>query len=328
MTNQGPDASLDPVDADDVVLPFQIEGMDVRGRVARLGAAVDEILHRHDYPESVSRLLGEALALTALLGCALKFEGVFSLQMSGDGVVSLVVVDFATPGTLRGYARFDVEKVWAREAAGEYQLRALLGEGHLVMTVDQGPDTERYQRIVALEGENLADSINAYFKSSEQIPTVVTVAAERAGTEETGGGWRAGAALIQYLPDRTTTPGLLIFADEHEQENWTEAVTLFDTVRADELTKASLAPGQLIYRLYHEAGVRVFHARAMAAGCRCSRNRVRDVLKRLPREELEQSVVAGNVETTCDFCNTRYDFTLDQIPADRKNSPPPETGAE
>jgi molecular chaperone Hsp33 len=316
MTKQEPDASLDPVDADNVVLPFQIEGMDVRGRVARLGSAVDEILHRHDYPESVSRLLGEALALTALLGCALKFDGIFSLQLSGDGPVTVMAVDFETPGTLRGYARFDDEKVWAREEAGEFDMRSLLGEGFLAMTIDQGGDTERYQGIVALEGAKLSDSVNAYFRASEQIPTAVSAAAERSGTSDSGGGWRAGAALIQHLPDRAAAPGLLKFTDDQEEESWVRAETLFETVRADELTDPALAPGQLIYRLFHEDGARVFEARPMVAGCRCSRDRVCDVLRRLPRNELEQSTIAGVIEITCDFCNTGYEFTLDQIPTD------------
>jgi molecular chaperone Hsp33 len=313
MVNQDPDTLTDPVAPDEIVLPFQIEGMDVRGRIARLGASVDEILDRHDYPESVSRFLGEALALTALLGCALKFDGIFSLQISGDGPVSVMAVDFATPGTLRGYARFDSEAVWAREEAGEYDIPALIGTGYLAMTVDQGGDTERYQGIVALEGAMLSDSVNAYFRTSEQIPTEVVAATERSGTGDAGGGWRAGAALIQHLPERTGEPGPLTFLDDAEEEGWTRAVALFQTVRPDELTDPSLSADRLIYRLFHEDGARVFDARPMVAGCRCSRERVDDVLRRLPREELEESAIGGVIEITCDFCNTRYEFKPEDI---------------
>lgn len=313
MTPQGPDAAMDPVAADDIVLPFQIEGMDVRGRYARLGASVDTILHRHDYPESVSRMLGEAIAITALLGCALKFDGIFSFQTSSKGPVSLMVVDFATPGSLRGYARFDPEAVWTEEEAGNYDVPSLLGDGHLALTIDQGANTERYQGIVALEGTTLAESVNGYFRISEQIPTEVVAMATRSGDGAGGGGWRAGAALIQHLPARSPQSGGPAFLDEQEEESWTRALTLFQTVSDDELTDPSLAPGQLIYRLFHEDGVRVFETRPMIAKCRCSQDRVGDVLSRLPVEELEDVATAGVIEITCDFCNTSYEVALDQI---------------
>jgi molecular chaperone Hsp33 len=307
---------MDPVAADDIVLPFQIEGMNVRGRCARLGTAVDTILHRHDYPESVSRMLGEAIGLTALLGCALKFDGIFSLQTSGNGPVTLMVVDYATPGTLRGYARFDSEKVWAREEAGSYDVPSLLGEGHLALTVDQGPHTERYQGVVALEGSTLAACVNEYFRVSEQIPTEVAAASGRAGDSDRGGGWRVGAALIQHLPEAGPEQERPVFGGDAEQENWNRALTLFQTVSADELTDPALAPGRLIYRLFHEDGVRVFAARPVTAGCRCSRERVAEVLARLPADELEDAATAGLVEITCDFCNTRYQFELGEISSD------------
>jgi len=314
VVDREPDTAMDPAASDDVVLPFQIEGMDVRGRYARLGDSVDTILHRHDYPESVSRLLGEAIGLTALLGCALKFDGIFSFQTSGDGPVTLMVVDYATPGTLRGYARFDEEKVWGQEEAGNFDVPSLLGTGHLALTVDQGVNTERYQGIVALEGSTLADCVNEYFRTSEQIPTKVLAASGRAGEDGAGGGgWRAGATLIQHLPDSGGRQDRPVFEDEHERENWNRALTLFETVRKEELTDPALAPGKLVYRLFHEDGVRVFDARPMTAGCRCSRKRVADVLARLPRDELEDAAIAGVVEITCDFCNTQYRFDLDQI---------------
>lgn len=310
-----PDISMDPAAGDDIVLPFQIEGMDVRGRCTRLGMSIDTILHRHDYPESVSRMLGEAVALTALLGCGLKFDGIFSLQTSSKGPVSLMVVDFSTPGTLRGYARFDAEQVWAQEEAGNYDIQSLLGDGYLALTIDQGADTERYQGIVALEGPALSDCINAYFKTSEQIPTAVVAAADRSGKSEGGGGWRAGAVLVQHLPKRSPEPGQPAFIDDQEEENWARAKILTQTVTGAELTDPSLAPGQLIYRLFHEDGVRVFDPRPMTAGCRCSRDRVAEVLGRLSADDLADSAVAGVIEITCDFCNSRYEFTPDQIPA-------------
>ncbi len=257
--------------------------------------------------------MGEAIGLTALLGCALKFDGIFSLQTFGDGPVTLMVVDFATLGTLRGYARFDSEEVWAQEEVGSYDVPSLLGQGHLALTVDQGSHTERYQGIVGLEGSTLAECVNEYFRVSEQITTEVAAAAGRAGDDDTGGGWRAGAALVQHLPESGSEQERPAFGDDEEQENWNRALTLFQTLKPDELTDPALAPGRLIYRLFHEDGVRVFDARPMAAGCRCSRERVADVLAQLPADELEDAAAGGVVEVTCDFCNTKYQFDLDRI---------------
>src|SRR2546421_7641198 len=189
--------------ADDTILPFEVAALDLRGRVLRLGPAVDTILRRHAYPTPVSRLLGEAIVLTILLGSVLKFEGRFILQTQSDGPVRMLVVDYTTPGKVRALAGFDKDRVTAAIAASEDDAGALLGRGHLAMTIDQGPDTSRYQGLVALEGKDLEHAAHEYFLRSEQIPTKVRIAVGEevvVGTDGARQHWRAGGLVLQFLP--------------------------------------------------------------------------------------------------------------------------------
>src|SRR6267154_2672473 len=177
------------VPVDDAVLPFEIDALDLRGRLTRLGPALDDILTKHDYPAPVGKLLGEAIVLTTLLGSSLKFEGRFILQTQTDGPVSFLIVDFQAPDRLRAYARYDARRLVAGQDSA-----ALLGRGHLAMTIDQGPDMSRYQGLVALDGGGLEDAAHEYFLRSEQIPTRVRLTV---GEEWRGGG---GGMLLQFLP--------------------------------------------------------------------------------------------------------------------------------
>ncbi|MGV1015464.1 MAG: Hsp33 family molecular chaperone HslO, partial [Methyloceanibacter sp.] len=241
---------------DDLVLPFQAEQADVLGRLAKLGPVVDTILSRHDYPEPVSRLLGEAVTLTALLGAALKFEGKFILQASTDGPVDLLVADYQVPGGLRGYARFS-EKRLAALAPDD----ALLGQGHLAMTIDRGADTERYQGVVPLEGESLTQAADTYFRQSEQLPTFIRLAVARhyrsAKSGEKSWAWRAGGLLVQKL---TREGGHAGASGAVFEEDWTRAKTLAETVEDHELLDPTLPPDRLLYRLFHEEQVRAYRA--------------------------------------------------------------------
>src|ERR1700680_3551161 len=218
MVSQSPDIKISPeppirapsaVPVDDAVLPFEVASLDLRGRLTRLGPALDDVLTRHDYPAPVGKLLGEAIVLTTLLGSSLKFDGRFILQTQTDGPVSFMIVDFQAPDRLRAYARFDARRLKDGQDSG-----ALLGHGHLAMTIDQGPDMSRYQGLVALEGGSLEDAAHEYFQRSEQIPTRVRLAV---GEEWRGGGegpkhrWRAGGMLLQFLPkapERARQPDL------------------------------------------------------------------------------------------------------------------------
>jgi molecular chaperone Hsp33 len=289
---------------DDLILPFQAEHAEVVGRLVKLGPVVDTILSRHAYPEPVSQLLGEAVALTALLGAALKFEGKFILQASTDGAVDLLVADYQVPGALRGYARFSAERLAALPAGGR-----LLGSGHLAMTIDRGPDTERYQGVVPLEGESLAQAADTYFRQSEQLPTFIKLAVARhyrAGHGERPLTWRAGGLLVQKL---TRQGGRRAVRDAaFTQEDWTRAKALAETVEDHELLDPTLPPDRLLYRLFHEEQVRAYRAVPLKGYCSCSEARVDELLRRFSAEDLAEMVVDGEVSVTCEFCNRRYRF--------------------
>jgi molecular chaperone Hsp33 len=292
-------AAVTQTASDDLVAPFQIEAQPVRGRIVRLGAAVDEVLTRHDYPEAVANLLGEACALAALVGASLKFEGRLIVQAQGDGPVAYVVADYDTGGALRGYCRFDAERVkevsggFARPGAG-----ALLGQGVFIMTVDQGPDMDRYQGVTTIEGETLALCAETYFAQSEQTPTRVRLAVGQADLGH-GAHWRAGGLLIQNIAEDQ--------ARGSTEEAWTRAQAFFETVGEDELIDPSLASETLLWRLFHEDGVRMFPAKALTGFCRCSEEKIVGMLRSFPPEERAEMVEPdGQIHVTCEYCSRVY----------------------
>jgi molecular chaperone Hsp33 len=307
------------VPIDDAVLPFEVSALDLRGRLTRIGPALDAVLTKHDYPAPVGKLLGEAIVLTTLLGSSLKFDGRFILQTQTDGPVSFLIVDFQAPDRLRAYARFDAAKLTPGLSSGE-----LLGHGHLAMTVDQGPDMSRYQGLVALEGGSLEDAAHEYFLRSEQIPTRVRLAV---GEEWRGGGgekpthrWRAGGMLLQFLPKapERATPRDLDPGDAPEgamidalpeDDAWVEGQSLISTVEDVELIDPDLSGEQLLYRLFHERGVRVFAALPLVAKCSCSRDAVSSMLQSFAAQDRADMVKDGKVVVTCEFCSSVYEFT-------------------
>ncbi len=313
--------------ADDTVLPFEVASLDLRGSVVRLGPAVDDILQRHDYPPPVSRLLGEAIALTVLLGTSLKFDGRFIMQTQTDGPVHMLVADFKTPGKVRACASFDGGGVAAAIDAGETSPGQLLGRGHLAMTVDQGARMNRYQGLVALTGGSLEDAAHEYFLRSEQIPTRVRLAV---GEEISGDGrrhrWRAGGALLQFLPKiaermrgpdldpgdapEGMTPDVVV-----EDEAWIEGRSLLATVEDVELLDSGVSNERLAYRLFHEHGVRVFNSVAIRAECSCTRENVEEMLKSFSQDERNDMVDEGVVKVTCEFCSAVYVFQPEEISA-------------
>jgi molecular chaperone Hsp33 len=308
--------------ADDTILPFQVEALDLRGRVVRFGAAIDTILSRHRYPAPVTKLLGEATVLTVLLGSTLKFEGRFILQTQSDGPVRMLVIDYTTPDKVRACARFDAERVAAAIASGTAGPGALLGRGHLAMTIDQGPDTARYQGIVALEGHDLEFAAHEYFLRSEQIPTRVRLAVAeelRAGGDGARRRWRAGGLLLQFLPqspERARRPDLHpgdppegVEVDEPPDDDaWVEARSLVATIEDVELLDPEASAEQLLYRLFHEHGVRVFRSKALRAKCSCSREGVERMLRSFSQDDRDDMVENGKISVTCEFCNATYVF--------------------
>jgi molecular chaperone Hsp33 len=313
---------------DDRVLPFAVEGLDVRGRVVRLGAGLDTILGRHDYPDAVARVVGEAAALTVLLGASLKFEGSFQLQTRSDGPIEMLVVDFDGPDRLRAFARFNGERVAALPAGA--RSAELLGEGVLAMTIDQGSDTSRYQGVVALEGQGLEEAAHQYFRQSEQIPTRVRLAV----AEEYRGGnraYRAGGLMVQFLPSSPERarqadldPGDVpeghvarVVGRNTEDDAWVEAKALVDTVEDHELVDPSVASERLLYRLFHERGVRVFEGQGVREACRCSRPRIMAMMRNFKEKDRHDMVGEnGRIEVTCEFCSRKYDLDPAEVEAE------------
>jgi molecular chaperone Hsp33 len=292
-------AAMPDTPPDDLVAPFQIENEPVRGRIVRLGRAVDEILTRHAYPEAVANLLGEACALAALVGASLKFEGRLIVQAQGSGPVAYVVADYDTSGGLRGYCRFDADRVaeasqgFVRPGAG-----TLLGEGVFIMTIDQGPQMERYQGVTAIEGETLALCAETYFAQSEQTPTRVRLAVGQADLGD-GAHWRAGGMLIQNIAADA--------ARGDTAEPWTRAQAFFETLGEDELIDPSLPAERLLFRLFHEDGVRLFPATALNGFCRCSEAKIVEMLQTFPAEERADMAEAdGQIRVTCEYCSRTY----------------------
>ncbi|ACA20791.1 Hsp33 protein [Methylobacterium sp. 4-46] len=322
------DTDLPAEGRDDVVLPFAVEPLDVRGRIVRLGPAVDTILRRHGYPDPVARALGEAAALTVLLGASLKFEGRFQLQTKTDGAVDMVVVDFEAPDRLRATARFDAERLAA--LGGRQGTADLLGQGHLALTIDQGSAQSRYQGVVALDGQGFEEAAHQYFRQSEQIPTRVRLAvAER--LEEGTRSWRAGGLLVQFLPQSPERaraadlpPGDVpeghARLDERgvpEDDAWVEAKSLVATTEDHELVDPTVSSERLLYRLFHERGVRVFGAQGVHEACRCSRERVMTMIRRFSDEDRRDMVGEnGRIGITCEFCSRHYDLDPAEVEAE------------
>jgi molecular chaperone Hsp33 len=319
--------------ADDSILPFEVAALDLRGRIVRLGPMLDDILARHDYPSPVAKLLGEAIVLTVLLGSSLKFDGRFILQTQADGPVRMLVVDYMSPGKVRACARFDESRVAAAIASQEASAGNLLGRGHLAMTIDQGPDMSRYQGLVALAGGDLEDAAHEYFLRSEQIPTRARLAVAEELRASSGGPrhrWRAGGMLLQFLPkkaERMRGPDLdpgdapegMAPHVVPEDEAWVEGRSLIATVDDIELVDEDLSSERLLYRLFHERGVRVFRSRTLHAECSCSRDNVAAMLRSFSRDDRDHMVENGMISVTCEFCNSQYVFKPEDVASEQSS---------
>ena len=300
---------------DDIVLPFAVESLSTRGRLVRLGPAIDQLLKRHDYPEPISKLVAEAVTLAALLGSTLKLEGRFQLQTKSDGPISMLLVDFDAPSNLRALARFDRAKLARAEEAGE----DLLGNGHMAFTIDPGGEMTRYQGIIALEGQGFERAAHNYFERSEQIPTLVRLAVGETVTAA-GRAWRAGGLIVQYLPEASARrrradfdPGDAPAGVEpdrvEEDDAWTESQARAGTTEAHELIDPTLSGERLLYRLFNERGVRVYAPTPLAAVCRCSAEGVDAMLRSFSPDEVKDMIDDdGMIGVTCEFCSTKRVF--------------------
>lgn len=295
---------------DDLVQPYQLENGAARGRLVRLGPAAQTVIAGHGYPEPVAELLTQALALAALVAGIFKFDGVFSLQAKGDGPVSLLVADLTSDGALRGFAQFDADVLAALDDSWrDGPVPHLLGGGYLAFTVDQGQDTDSYQGIVDLTGATLADCAHNYFRQSDQFDGVVKLTS---GMDDDGN-WRSGGLLVQKMPPE----GLVLqsgdVADEEFEEHWRRAVILMSSSKDEELLDRNLHPHELLFRLFHEDGIRVFDPAPLEMRCRCSAERVETMLKSFPRAEIEDLKVDDKVVVTCEFCGYDYKYTDEEI---------------
>ncbi|PIW26694.1 MAG: molecular chaperone [Rhodospirillales bacterium CG15_BIG_FIL_POST_REV_8_21_14_020_66_15] len=296
-----PDASLS---LDDMVQPFHVDALGVNGRVVRLGPVLDRLVAPHGYPPVVVDLLSQVVVLAATLSSVLKFDGVFTLQVQGDGPVGIVMADITSSGGVRCYARYDADRLAAIDASGAQgaPVPALLGSGYLAFTVDQGPDSERYQGITELTGATLADCAHDYFRQSEQLETAILVASDADPLA-------AGAIMVQRLPRARGV------SEDDAEEAWRRAVILMSSLSADELLDPAVATDRLLYRLYHQDGVRVTEGRAVRHSCRCSREKVATTLRSFARKDIEDMAEDGKITVTCEFCRTDYVFDPEQLDA-------------
>lgn len=287
--------------ADDIAKPFQLEQSALRGRLIRLGSTVDVVLTRHAYPPAVSHLLGEMFVLAATLAGGLKFKGTFSLQTRSDGPISLMVADCTHDGGMRGYAKFDDEAV---AAVDQPSVPSLLGNGHFAVTVDQDNQSTAYQGLVELEGDSLTDCIHKYFRQSEQVKTGMKIAVEHLDDGAGTAFWRAGAVMVQCLPEEISE------AEGRDAiDDWRRTMMLLGTVKEAELIDPDLSPERLLLRLFHQEGVRIFDPQPLSFRCRCSRERVETMLKRFTPEDIDSMRQEdGGLFVTCEFCNEMYQF--------------------
>ena len=286
----------------DVVLGVAIPSRNARGRTARLGPVVDSVLANHGYPPAIEKLLAEALTLTALLGSLLKEpQGQLTLQAQTEGgILDLLVCDYLG-GALRGYVRHDPERLAGGSA--EPTLQELFGNGYLAITFDQPVANERYQGIVPLEGKNLGDAAQSYFAQSEQIPSLVRLAADKRG-----GQWFAGGLLLQHLPEGEEGRERLHTRLDHP--DWPHVAILGGSVKAEELTDPELPLDDLLWRLFHdEDELRTLSPTSLRRGCRCDPDYVRSVIARFPEDERAAMVGDdGMIRVDCAFCSSSFAF--------------------
>ncbi|MCC7320069.1 MAG: Hsp33 family molecular chaperone HslO [Rubellimicrobium sp.] len=307
---------------DDTILPFQLDLSDIRGRVARLDGVLDQVLSQHSYPPQIEALVAEAAVLTALMGQAIKLRWKLSLQIRGDGPARIIATDYyapeedGAPARIRAWASFDADRL--DPAARPFDL---IGKGYLAILMDQGEGTVPYSGITPIAGGSLSACAETYFAQSEQLPTRFHVAFGHSRTADGAQGWRAGGVMLQQMPARggggsiggaSGEGGLLTHADilsGDEAENWNRANILLDSVEVFELIGPTVQPTELLVRLFHEEGPRVFDAQRVRFGCSCSEAKVRQSLSIYSARDIAHMATdEGTVTADCQFCGAHYVF--------------------
>lgn len=302
---------------DDTVLPFQLDVPDMRGRVARLDGVLDGILKQHDYPEKVEALVAEMALLTALIGQAVSLRWKLSLQVQSKGAVRMIATDYyapqaeGEPARIRAYASFDPDRLTNGAPFDQ------VGEGYFAIMIDQGEGTQPYQGITPLAGGSLSACAEAYFAQSEQLPTRFSLSFGKSTEPDVGEHWRAGGIMLQHMPKASPFvasnegEGEILSAkdlvDGEEGENWGRVNILLDTVEDLELIGPSIAPTDLLVRLFHEEQPRVYDAQSVQFGCTCSEDRVRQSLSIYSAKDIEKMTTPeGEVTADCQFCGSHY----------------------
>lgn len=300
----------------DSIQPFQLDVSQLRGRAVRMESVIQEILGAHDYPEPVAHLVGETVLLTVLLSSMLKFEGKFSLQIKGDGPVSMLFADMTSDGVVRACSTYNEERLnAAREKlsalrtteASQNHLAQYLGKGYIAFTVEQKGGQDDYQGIVELRGSSLTDCVQHYFTQSEQINTGIKMAVGRRD-----GRWRGTALMLQHMPSEGGMRSESV-SGNLDEDDWRRSMVLMDSVTEDELLDPALSVNDLLFRLFHEEQVRVFEPASVEKGCRCSEEKVEQVINLLPDDDLVYLVKDGQVTMRCEFCSHDYKFDLSDI---------------
>lgn len=293
---------------DNFVQPFQLESSSLRGRVVRVGDVLDRMLDAHNYPLPVAHLVAETTVLALALASMMKYEGIFTLQAQGDGPIRMLVADVTSDGSVRACASFDPERfASAREKLSalktiegdQNHLAQYLGKGHIAFTVDQGQHTDRYQGIVELRGSSMVECVQHYFTQSEQIGTGIKMA-----VGQRDGEWRAEAIMLQNMPEETD----LQSTGNLDEDDWRRAMVLLDSCTEDEFLAPDIGASELLLRLFHEEGVRVYDRRDVFHKCRCDEERVHNILLSMEPEEIKDGSVDGVIEMVCEFCSHKYTF--------------------
>ena len=295
------------------VTPFYLTGEDetlstplIRGRLARLFDPARTILDRHDYPDSVSEICAETMGLAACLSTTLKFDGVFTVQAKGDGAIKTLFADVTSQGHIRSYAAFDDQQASQFLPTGPAVLPRLMGSGYVAFTVDQAPANgdagHRYQGIVELEGPHMGDCAVAWFKNSEQLASHVITAARK-----TEAGWQGAALFLQQIAEEGGQGPKL--ASSQLADEWHTAMVLMSSVKKDELLDPALSPDQLLYRLFHANGLHLQPARPVSDSCRCSSEKVENMLQSLSAEQrVDMADETGHLVVNCEFCKASRSY--------------------
>ncbi len=295
---------------DNVIQNFQLDSSSLRGRMVRLGSELDDIITAHDYPDIVNRLVAETLSLAACLASMLKYDGIFTLQIQTSGPISMIVADQTSEGHIRGCASYNEEDLNALLAkfdnVDKLSIQNLLGKGHMAFTVDQGPETDRYQGIVELKGHTLLDSVQHYFNQSEQIGTGIKMA-----TGKVDGQWRAGVIMLQHMPEDEANPEA--GAGNTIEDNWRRTMILLETCTEEELISPNLDSQELLFRLFHEEDLRVFDPVNLIKKCRCSKDRLVMAVRLMPQDDIDHIFKGDTADIKCEFCSKNYTISKDDL---------------